>query len=85
MSSKTFKLKSNDNQCFEVSYKCAQMCQTIRVPQKMISNEFFIKVSLYLQDMLESMFGCYDDGTEIPLPNVSSKPLRKIVEWLEHW
>lgn len=35
--------------------------------------------------MLETIETEVDDGIEIPLPNVSTQSLNKIVEWTTHW
>lgn len=38
-----------------------------------------------IKDMLENIGDDLEESTEIPVNNISTKTLKKVVEWVEHW
>ncbi len=61
-SDKIIKLKSNDDEVFEISEKA-------------------VKRSRLVDGILQD----YEDNTEVPLPDVSGKILKKIIEYLKYY
>lgn len=58
------KLKSSDNDVFDVDVEVA-------------------KASMTIKTMIDEL-GLNDEAEEVPLPNVNSAILRKVIEWAEH-
>lgn len=90
MSEKMIKLKSSDGEVIETQIACALMSQT----GKNFCCSLFISVFLILlfclllsivKDMLDAIGQEFDDSTEVPIQNVSSQTLARVVQWMEHW
>lgn len=38
-----------------------------------------------IKEMLENIGEDFDESAEVPIANVDTKILRKVVDWMEHW
>lgn len=91
MSEKMIKLKSSDGEVIETQMACALMSHTGKnfvVLCVVISVFLILLFCLHLsivKDMLDAIGQEFDESTEVPIQNVSSQTLARVVQWMEHW
>lgn len=48
--------------------------------------DFFYEFQLHqIKDLLDSLGFSFNETTEVPLPNVSTSSLKKVITWMEKW